>query len=143
MLTSKTLLRSEATAFLLLLAVSLLFGGCRQVLDWLPDEDHITQVAGRYYTGAMDNGIALHWYEDDSSYGSEPLLESVYNTQICGQYLVARAGVDFYFLYPIEVQSLREAEEKRIGPVEQKELMSLLLRLTGDTILHQAGSFKK
>lgn len=126
-----------------LLAVSALSASCRQVIDWLPDEDRITHVAGRYYTAAMDNtGTALHWYKDDASYGSEPLLEAVYNTQICGQYLVARAGVDFYLLYPIQVQSVQEANERRLGPVEKKELMNVLLRVTGDTILYQAGPFK-
>lgn len=119
----------------------MLLSGCRWALELLPDEDNITRVAGQYYTGAMNNGTALHWYANDNSYGSEPLLEAVYNTQTCGQFLVARAGIDFYFLYPIQVKSLQEANEKRVGPIDKGELKSVLLRVTGDTVLHQVGPF--
>ncbi len=89
----------------------------------------------------MGDGTALHWYRDDTDYGSEPLLETIYDTQTCGEYLVARVGVELYMLYPIQVQSLSEANEKRTGPLERKELMQTLTQVAADTILHQAGPF--
>jgi len=112
------------------------------VLNLIPDEDRITHVAGQYYTAAIDNtGTALHWYQDDSHLETEPLLEAVYDTQLCGNYLVARAGTDFYMLYTIQVKSIQEAQQKRQGPFERKDLMHTLLSLTGDTTLHQTGNF--
>jgi len=115
---------------------------CKWALNLIPDEDKITHVAGRYYMAAMDEtGTALHWYEDESHYGTEPLLEAVYDTQLCGGYLVARAGTDFYVVYPVQVQSLEEAKQKRQGPFERKELLHTLMRLTGDTTLRKTGNF--
>ncbi|WP_315996507.1 hypothetical protein [Hymenobacter endophyticus] len=128
-------------AGVLLTTVGLL-NGCEWALSLIPDEDEITHVAGRYYTAAMgETGTALHWYQDEFHYGTEPLLEAVYDTRLCGGYLVARAGTDFYVVYPVQVQSLEEARQKRQGPFERKELMQALLRLTGDTTLRQTGNF--
>ena len=110
-------------------------------MDLLPDEDNITHLAGRYYTAAMGDGTALHWYQDNTQYGNEPLLEIIYNTQTCGEYLVVRVGVDYYFLYPIEVKSLQEANSKRLGTFSKAELPRKLLQLTGDTVLRQVGPF--
>ncbi|MET4106242.1 hypothetical protein ABIB60_001590 [Hymenobacter sp. UYP22] len=130
-----------AVVWLLLLGV-FAFSGCKWALSLIPDEDKITHVVGQYYTAVMDeNGTALHWYQDEYHYGTEPLLEAVYNLQLCGNYLVARAGTDFYVVYPVQVQSLEEANEKRQGPFERKELMQALLRLTGDTTLRQTDNF--
>ncbi|RSK34606.1 hypothetical protein [Hymenobacter metallilatus] len=90
----------------------------------------------------MDNtGTALHWYPEDGGYGTEPLLWAVYDTQLCGSQLVVRAGTGLYVVYPVQVQSLEEARLKQQGPFERKELMDTLLRLTGDTALHQVGPF--
>jgi hypothetical protein len=125
-----------------LLLSAALFSSRRWVMSLLPDEDKITHLAGNYYTAAIgERGTALHWYADEHHYGTEPLLKAVYDTQLCGDYLVARAGINFYVVYPVQVQSLEDAKQKRLGPFERKELMQVLLSLVGDTTLRQTGNF--
>ena len=124
-----------------LIGALLIFCGWYIVSDYLFDKDNITHLAGRYYTGNYGDGVALHLYEDaDKPYG-EPLLEQVYAIQIGGRYLVARAGVDFYFLYPIAAKTTEEAQQKKMGPLLKAELMNKLLQLNGDTLLRTTGPF--
>ena len=119
----------------------LVFCGWYVVSDYLFDEDNITHLTGRYYTANLDNGVALHIYEDaDKPYG-KPLLDQVYATQIGGRYLVARAGADFYFLCPIGAKTTEEAQQKKMGPLLKGELMNKLLQLNGDTLLRTTGPF--
>ncbi|GAB3733960.1 hypothetical protein GCM10027594_15600 [Hymenobacter agri] len=125
----------------IIIGVLLILCGWYVVLDYLFDEDNITHLAGRYYTANYDNGVALHLYENaDKPYG-EPLLDQVYATQIGGSYLVARAGTDFYFLYPIAAKTTEEAQQKKMGPLLRAELMNKLLQLNGDTLLRTIGPF--
>ncbi len=124
-----------------LIGALLIFYGWYVVSDYLFDEDNITHLAGNYYTANLDNGVALHLYEDaDKPYG-KPLLEQVYATQMGRDYLVARAGADFYFLYPIAAQTTEEAQQKKMGPLLKAEMMKKLLQLNGDTLLRTIGPF--
>jgi hypothetical protein len=98
-------------------------------------EDNITLLGGNYYTASFDSGTALHWYENPDKPYSEPLLDKVFETRGNGTYLVARAGVDFYYVFPWRVVSGAEANRKRLGPFSKIELKAKLLQLSGDTTL--------
>lgn len=125
----------------ILVGMFLLFCSWYALSDYLFDEDDITHLAGKYYTANLNDDVALHLYEDvDKPYG-EPLLAQVYATQIAGKYLVARAGIGFYFMYPISAVTTAEAQLGKRGPFSKAELMNRLLQLNGDTLLHKTGPF--
>ncbi|TGE20169.1 hypothetical protein [Hymenobacter elongatus] len=122
-------------------AVAAVVGAWYILAVGLLDEDNITHLAGHYYTAGSDNGYALHWYENESTPYGGTLLEPVYDTRMSGKYLVARAGVDFYFLYPLSATSQEDASRQRRGPFLKEELNQKLLQLTADTVLRQVGPF--
>ncbi|MDF7811218.1 hypothetical protein P1X16_07565 [Hymenobacter sp. YC55] len=111
------------------------------VLSDLFDEDNITHLTGCYYTASYDNGTALHLYQDASRPYGKPLLDRVYAAYRSSRYLVVRAGINLYFLYPLRATSVQKAEESRVGALTKNELMKELLHLTGDTTLAPVGSF--
>jgi hypothetical protein len=107
------------------------------------DGDNIRPLGGGYYTSNLDEGTALHWHKDLEKFTDTPLLEKVYDTQRNGSYVVVRAGTDFYFAFPLRVTSLSEAQQKRLGPFSKAELNIKMVQLTGDSTLHQVGSFSE
>jgi hypothetical protein len=115
--------------------------GCYVVLTTLTDDNSITHLAGHYYTASYDSGIALHWYANEKKPLGSPLLERVYDTRIGRKYLVARAGVVFYFLYPLQATSAQKANAGRLGPYSRAEVRQKLLQLTGDTVLQPVAPF--
>lgn len=125
----------------MLFSVVLLFGICWLLYSYIYDEDNITHIAGYYYTSSLNNGTALHLYENGFVPVSEPLLEQVYGTQINAKLLIARAGTDMYFLYPLRARSLSEATAQRRGPYSKQELHQTLKQLSGDTVLYEVGPF--
>ncbi|WP_201983817.1 hypothetical protein [Hymenobacter rubidus] len=124
-----------------LIGALLVFCAWYTLSDYLFDEDNITHLAGRYYTANYDDGVALHWYDDADSPYSDPLLEAVYATQVGGKYLVARTGIDSYFIFPVDAKSNAEAQKGKRGPFLKAELMNKLLQLNGDTLLRTTGPF--
>ena len=109
--------------------------------DYLLDEDDITHLVGKYYTANFGEGVALHLYEDvDKPYG-KPLLGQVYATQIGGRYLVAKAGAESYFMYPLVASTIAEAEKNRVGPFSKAELNNKLKQVGGDTLLREITRF--
>lgn len=111
------------------------------VSDYLFDEDNITHLAGKYYTASLDDGVALHLYENADKPYNDPLLKEVFATQIGGRYLVARAGANLYFAFPVNAVTREEAQKKRMGPFSKSELMNKLLKLNGDTLLRHTHPF--
>ena len=107
------------------------------------DEDNIRPLGGGYYTASSGGGTALHWHEDPEKFADEPLLDRVYNTQRNKSYVVVRAGTDFYFAFPLRVASSMEAQQNRLGPFSRSELNLKMVQLTGDSTLHQVGSFSE
>jgi hypothetical protein len=107
----------------------------------LSDEDNIRLLGGGYYTASYDNGTALHWHDEPEKFADKPLLEKVYGTQGNARYVVARAGTNFYFAFPLQVASREEAQRKQLGPFSRTELTKEMMRLTGDSTLHQIGVF--
>jgi hypothetical protein len=105
------------------------------------NEDNFQSLGGGYYTASYDEGTALHWHEDPEKFADAPLLDKVYDIQRNGSYVVARAGIDFYFAFPLRASTLVEVQQNRLGPFSKAELNAKMTRLTGDSTLHQVGSF--
>jgi len=117
------------------------------VLSWyiasneLFDEDNICLLGGGYYTASYDEGTALHWHKDPQKFADAPLLDKVYATCRNDNYVVARAGTDFYFAFPLRVSSLAEAQRNRLGPFSKAELTRKMVQLTGDSTLRRIEDF--
>ena len=107
----------------------------------LTDEDDFQLLYGGYYTARYDSGTALHWHKDLDQFGDEPLLDRIYAAHRNDSYVIVRAGTNFYFAFPIKVSSLREVQEKRLGPFREPELKKKMLQLTGDSTFRQVGDF--
>ena len=107
------------------------------------DEDNIRPLGGGYYTASYDEGTALHWHKDPEKFADVPLLDNVYDTQRNDSYVVARAGIDFYFVFPLRASSLVEVQQNRLGPFSKAELNIKMVQLTGDSTLRQVGSFSE
>ncbi|RZK42940.1 MAG: hypothetical protein EOO57_00580 [Hymenobacter sp.] len=105
------------------------------------DEDNIRLLGSGYYTASYDEGTALHWHKDPEKFTDEPLLDKVYDTCRNDSYVIARAGADFYFAFPLRVSSLSEAQRNRLGPFSKVELNKKMVQLTGDSTLRQVGDF--
>ncbi|TVT39378.1 hypothetical protein FNT36_17130 [Hymenobacter setariae] len=105
------------------------------------DGDDIRSLGGGYYTANYDEGTALHWHKDPEKFADEPLLDKVYDTQRNDSYVVARAGINFYFAFPLRASSLAEVQQNRLGPFSRSELDRKMVQLTGDSALRPVGRF--
>jgi hypothetical protein len=105
------------------------------------DEDNFQSLGGGYYTASYDEGTALHWHENPEKFADAPLLDKLYDTQRNDSYVVARAGTDFYFAFPLRASTLAEVQQNRLGPFSKAELTAKMMQLTGDSTLQQVGSF--
>jgi hypothetical protein len=120
-----------------------LFLGWYIVSNEFFDGDDIRPVGGGYYTANLDEGTALYWHKDPEKFIDAPLLEKIYDTQRNNSYVIVRAGIDFYFAFPLQVSSLSAAQQNRLGPFSKVELNSKMVQLTGDSTLRHVGSFSE
>lgn len=105
------------------------------------DGDDIHQLGGGYYTANYDVGTALHWHKDPDKFADAPILDKVYDTRRNDSYLVARAGTNLYFAFPLRASSLSEVQQNRIGPLSRANMSIKMAQLTGDSTLRQVGIF--
>jgi hypothetical protein len=122
-------------------ALGMLVFGWYVISDLVFDEDNIKSLGGNYYTSSYDSGTALRWYRNPEEPYGEPLLDQVYDIKRNSRYLVARAGTNFYYIFPLHAASCQDAKKQQLGPFTQAELKMKLLQVSKDTVLHEVGAF--